>query len=425
MKILFLTENFPPETNAAANRVFERAVYWVRWGYDVTVITGAPNFPQGNVYDGYRNKWYQTEMRDGIKVIRVKTFIAPNRGNWLRAIDFASFLVTAFVAGMFVRPPDVVVATSPQFFSAVAGWLVGLFHRRPFVFELGDIWPASIIAVGAMKENLGLRMMEKFERFLYRRASCIAAVSPAFKQNLVKRGIPADKIAIVINGVEQFRFHPSSVDPVLARDWNLTGKFVVGYLGTHGMAHALGNVLDAAELLRDEPNICFLFVGDGAEREKLIASAQERQLDNVIFIPPQPRSEMLRVWSLCDVALVHLKDSPAFAEVIPSKIFEAMAMGCPILLASPKGAASSIVTGDNAGIWVPAEQPDQLAQRVLRLVRDVDELQVLAANALGAAPKYSRRQQSEEMLQVLEIAAIGRGDRVAPFLSGQAATLAG
>ena len=424
MRILFLTENFPPETNAVANRVFERARFWAAWGHDVTVITGAPNFPQGALYDGYENKWYQTETISDVKIVRVKTFIAPNQGTFRRALDFVSFLFSGFAAGLVVKRPDVVVATSPQFFTAVAGWLVGVFRRCPFVFEIGDIWPASIVAVEAMRANVVLRLMEKLERFLYRKSACVVAVTPAFKENLVRRGIEGDKIAVVINGVDLSRFTPLERDEALAAKWGLKDSFVVGYLGTHGMAHALANVLDAAEILRDRPEIKFLLIGNGAERDQLISSASERRLENVLFIESQPREVMPKAWSLCDVALVHLKNAPAFSEVIPSKIFEAMAMKRPILIAAPEGVASRLVAADRAGCWVPAENPRALAEAVCRLADDDSLRAELAGNALAASLKYGRHRQAQEMLQVLERADAGWGaragiasnDRVSPSL---------
>ncbi|MCH8111277.1 MAG: glycosyltransferase family 4 protein, partial [Proteobacteria bacterium] len=257
MKILFRTENFPPETNAAATRVYERACHWAEWGHDVTVVTSAPNFPQGKLYAGYRNRWYQTERTAGIKVVRVKTFIAPNRGTLLRTLDFLSFLFTGVAAGLLQPRPDVVVATSPQFFAAVAGWLAGAARRVPFVFELGDIWPASIVAVGALEQGWALRMMERLELWLYRRASCVVALTPAFKRNLVRRGIDPAKIAVVVNGVDLGRYAPAGRDAAFAAAWGLGDAFVVGYVGTHGMAHGLANVLDAAERLAGEPRIRF------------------------------------------------------------------------------------------------------------------------------------------------------------------------
>ena len=409
MKILFLTENYPPETNAAANRVHERAKFWADWGHDVTVITCAPNFPKGRLHEGYANKWYQTGAIDGIRVVRVKTFISANEGVVLRMLDFLSFMITGFVASLFQKRPDVVVATSPQFFTAVAGWAVGLCRRRPFVFELGDIWPASIIAVGAMEPSLMIRMFERLELFLYRRSAAIVALTPKFKENLIGRGIEGDKISIVINGVDIDRFRKTPRDKALAAEWGLKDKFVIGYIGTHGMAHGLSNVLEAAARLRDNDRVMFLFVGDGAERDDLISLAAEKGLENVRFIESQPREKVPAIWSVCDVALVHLRDSVVFSEVIPSKIFEAMAMELPTLLVAPQGVASDIVLSTRSGVWAPAEQPDRLAHVAARLAEKPRLLEMLGRNGAAASGRFSRRRQAEEMIKVLEDAAAGRG----------------
>ena len=404
MKILFLSENFPPETNAAATRVFERAVYWARWGHQVTVVTQAPNFPHGKLFDGYRNDWHQVEEMSGIRVVRVKTFISANRGVLRRTLDFVSYGATASIAGLRESKPDVVCATSPQFFAAVAGWFVGALRRVPFVFELGDLWPLSISAVGAMKKGWALSAVEQVELFLYRRSARVAALTHAFKRNLTSRGIDPAKIDIVINGVDLPRYSPRPRDAAFERDWALAGKFVVGYVGTHGMAHGLINVLDAAERLRDDDRIRFLFVGAGAERDMLIETARTRGLTNVVFADPQPKDAMPAVWSVVDAALVHLKDSPAFAEVIPSKIFEAMAMGLPILFAAPAGEATELVERHDAGLTVPAGRPDALADAVRRLADDAVLRSRLAQASLAAAPKHSRETQAREMIAVFETA---------------------
>jgi glycosyltransferase involved in cell wall biosynthesis len=411
MKILFLTENFPPESNAAATRVYERACYWADWGHQVTVITSAPNFPEGKLFPGFENKWKQTETMSGIRVVRVKTYIAANRGVAHRTLDFLSFMATGLLAALKEERPDVIAATSPQFFTAVAGWAASAVRGIPFVFELGDLWPASIAAVGAMKKNLALGLIEKLELFLYRRSSAIAALTRSFKENLVSRNIDGNKIAVVINGVDLARYEPQQRDPSLAREWGLEDKFVAGYVGTHGMAHALGNVLDAAELLQDDDNIRFLLAGAGAEREALMEDAERRGLANVVFMPRQPKELMPAVWSLCNVALVHLKDSPVFAGVIPSKIFEAQAMGLPLLLAAPAGEASTIVLGEKAGLHVAPEDPRALADALSRLSRDKTLCDTLAAAALAAAPSHSRETQSREMLNVLQMAAAGDGHK--------------
>jgi putative colanic acid biosynthesis glycosyltransferase WcaI len=402
MRILFLTENWPPETNAAATRVYERAVYWVRWGHEVTILTTAPNFPEGKLFSGYRNDWYRREIVDGISVIRVKTFIAANRGTLWRTLDFMSFMVSAFVTGLFQKRPDVVMATSPQFFTAVGGWALAAARRLPFVFELGDLWPRSIVAVGAMRQSRVIAALEALELFLYRRARAVVALTDAFKANLVARGIAPDKIVVVRNGVDLSRYTPRERDreqPVAVR---LEGKFVIGYVGTHGMAHDLGRVLDAAELLRDEQRIVFLLVGAGAERDALIADAKRRALDNVLFLSMQPKEAMPSIWSICDVALVHLKDSPAFAEVIPSKIFEAMAMGLPILLVAPAGEASQIIAEDGAGIWCPAGDPAALAAAAIQLMLDDDLCRNLAYQSQAAARKHTREEQAALVLDNLK-----------------------
>lgn len=404
MNVLFLADNFPPETNAQASRVFERARHWVRWGHEVTVLTCAPNFPGGNIYPGYRNRWRQVEHIDGIRVVRVKTFIAPNTGTVLRIIDFLSFMASAFVAGLFERRPDVLAATSPQFFAGVAGCALAMVRRCPFVLELADLWPDSIVAVGAMKRSLALRWLEKVEMFLYRRASGIVALTASFKRNLVRRGVDERKIQVVMNGVDLSRYSPRLRDAAFARRWNLPADdFVVGYIGTHGMAHALTNVLDAAELLRDL-GIRFLFVGAGADREKLMADAARRGLINVTFVPAQPKEMMPAVWSVCDVALVHLKNAPLFETVIPSKIFEAMGMGKPILLAAPEGEATRIIVRERNGVCVAPQDPEKLAAAALSLKNSPSSVEELSRRSLAAAPQYSRERQARDVLVAFETA---------------------
>ncbi len=401
MKILFLADNFPPERNAQASRVYERACSWVKWGHTVTVLTCAPNFPEGKVYPGYTNAWYRTEEISGIRVVRVKTFVAANSGTVLRIVDFVSFMLTSFVAGLFQTRPDVIAVTSPQFFAAVSACALAWIRRVPFVLEVSDLWPDSVVAVGAMKKGVALWMAGTLELFLYRRAERIIPLTHSFKRNLVDRGVPEAKIDVVINGVALDRFAPRDRDAALAAKWGIApNEFVIGYLGTHGMAHALGNVLDAAE--RTGQRIRWLLVGSGAERNKLVAEVARRGLRNVSMLPAQPKECMRAAWSLCDVALVHLRNTPLFESVIPSKIFEAMGMGLPILLACPPGEGSQIVEDAGAGICVAPEDPGALAAAAIRLANDPELTRAHARRSLGAAPRYSRERQARDYLIVLE-----------------------
>lgn len=349
---------------------------------------------------------------DGVRVVRVKTFITANEGVVLRMVDFLSFMFNAMIAGIFQKKPDVVVSNSPQFFSAVGGWGLAIARRKPFVFELADLWPASITAVGAMEPSIFLRWMERLELFLYRQSAAVVALTDSFKRDLVQRGIPPGKIAVVINGVDLPRYSPRPRDRNLAERYGLQDQFVVGYIGTHGMAHALEKVLDVAERMEREPDVRFLFVGGGAGKAKLEDELAKRKLKNVVLVPPQPKERMPEFWSLCSVALVHLKNTPVFESVIPSKIFEAMGMGLPILLASPKGEASRIVEKEEAGLWVPAEDPAALEEGILRLKNDSEFYRLCASRSHAAAPLYSRERQAREILKVVHEVVNGNGATV-------------
>ena len=402
MRILFFTENFPPETNAAATRVFERAVYWARWGHDITIITCFPNFPDGKIFSGYENKWYKKEIIDGIRVIRVKTYIAPNKGVFKRSLDFFSFFFTGLIAGLFQPRPNVIVATSPQPFSAVAGWALSCITRKPFIFELGDLWPRSMYAVGVVKPGLLFSIMESLELFLYRQSACIVALTQAFKVNLVNRNISETKIHVVINGVDLPRYQGIDENSQSFSNLGLEKKFVVGYVGTLGMAHDLENVLSAASLMVDNKDIMFLFVGSGADKEKLEKIVQEESLKNVIFLGRKPKEMIPEIWKLCNIALVHLKNEGAFSEVIPSKIFEAMGVGLPILLASPQGEASDLVEFNKCGEWVPSGDPKILSATIQAMAADVERLENYSMVSKKLAPSYSRELQAKKFLSVME-----------------------
>ncbi len=403
MHILFLTDNFPPEGNAPATRTFEHARDWVEKGHKVTVITCAPNFPEGKVYEGYKNKWLSKQTIKGVIVWRVKTYITPNEGFIKRTIDYTSFMVSSLIFGLFVRKVDAVIGTSPQFFTVISAWALAKCKRVPFIFELRDIWPASIIAVGAMRASWVIDILENLELFLYRQADLIISVTHSFKSELESRGVPADKIKIILNGVDLKRFTPlQGKDEILANMYGLKNKFVIGYIGTHGLAHALENVVEAAELVANKDNIRIVFVGGGADRSRLEKIVFDRGLKNIIMIPRQPKEHMPQVWSLCDISLVHLKDSPFFKTVIPSKIFESMAMGLPILMAVPIGEATEIIEKYKAGINVSPGCPKQLSEKFLELAMDKELVRMLSYQSLNAARNFDRNKLALTMLSYIE-----------------------
>ena len=409
--ILILTDNFPPEVNAPASRTFEHARAWVRAGHRVTVITGAPNFPQGRVYPGYKNRWFYAVRMDGIRVIRVKTFIHANEGFLLRSLDYLSFMVAAIIGSFAVTRFDVVLATSPQFFTAVAGWVVGMLRGRPFVFEVRDLWPASIVAVGALGGSPLLVWLERLELLLYRRARAVVTVTRSFRADLVRRDIPATKVTVVTNGADLTAWSPRPRDQALAHQHGLANALVIGYLGTHGLAHALHRVLDAAESLRERTDIRFLLLGDGAVRAELKTHAQARGLSNIVFVDPQPKAVMAAWWSLCDVALIHLKNDPVFATVIPSKLFEAMAMGVPVLYVGPDGEAPGLVRTIGCGITVPPEDTAALVAAIHALSDNPDHRARHAAAGLRGVHAFRRDVLAAHLLRLLVRVARGACER--------------
>ena len=408
MHILFLTDNFPPEVNAPASRTFEHCREWVRAGHKVTVVTCAPNFPTGKVFDGYRNRLLARETMDGIDVIRVWSYISANEGFLRRTLDYVSFMVTATPASLRVRRPDIIVATSPQFFTACAGYMTSRLKRVPFVFELRDLWPESIRAVGAMKQSVLLDWLERLELFLYRRASAVVAVTNAFKDNLAARGIEQAKVHVVTNGADLTRFQPMRKDEALVEALGLRGKFVAGYIGTHGLAHALETLLDAARRLRDDgrDDIHLLFLGDGASKETLKARARELELRNVSFVDSVPKAEVVRYWSLLDASIIHLRKTDLFTTVIPSKLFECMAMGIPVLH-GVQGESARIVESEGAGVTFEPENALELRDRLLKLAGDEILAAKLSANGLVAARKFDRRHLAARMLEIIGNARLG------------------
>jgi glycosyltransferase involved in cell wall biosynthesis len=403
MHILFLTDNFPPEGNAPATRTYEHAREWVKLGHKVTIVTGAPNFPEGKVFDGFSNSWYSKSILDGIEVRRVKTYITANEGFAKRILDFMSFMVASFFAGLFVKKPDVIVGTSPQFFTAISAWALSAVRFKPFVFELRDIWPASITAVGAMGRSLPIRILEKIEMFLYRRADKIISVTHSFKSELIERGVDGTKIDVVLNGVDLSKYEPAlHKDEAFAEQYDLTDKFVVGYVGTHGLAHSLDKIVEAAELLTDLKDIRILFAGGGAAKADVEKLVKEKQLSNVVLIPRQQKELMPQLWSLCDISLISLKDTDLFKTVIPSKIFESMGMGLPMLMTAPEGEATDIVKSSNSGLIVNPESPFDVAKTIRKLYKDRFYLRELANNSFKAAKHYDRKELAMQMLSKIE-----------------------
>lgn len=401
VKILFLSDNFPPEYNAPATRTYEHCREWVKLGAEVTIITCFPNFPQGKIFEGYKNKLWEEEVIDGIRVIRIWSFISSNKGFFKRTIDFISYACMAFFAGLFVKT-DIIIATSPQFFTAVSGCLLAFVRRKKWIMEVRDLWPESISAVNAVQGKTIIKWLEKLELFLYRNSTRIVAVTDAFKQDMINRGIDASKIFVVKNGANLTQFWPSEKDPEIKEELNLNGSFVIGYIGTHGLAHSLEFIIEAVAKIQNK-GIKFLFVGDGAEKENVVSKAKELQLQNVIFLPPVEKNRVRDYLSVLDVALVPLKKSDTFKCVIPSKIFESTAMGKPILL-GVDGESREIIEKYQAGLYFEPENEKDFIEKVIQLVNNCGH-EKFKKGCCELASDFDRIKLAEKMFGIIQDAA--------------------
>ena len=403
MNILFLSHYFPPEGNAPASRVHELCKRWVRAGHDVTVVTGVPNVPNGVPYPGYRNRLSQRETIDCIRVLRVWTFLAPNKGTVRRILNYLSFMFAAAMAGLAARRPDVVVATSPQFFCGWAGVIVSRLRRLPLVLEIRDIWPESIVTVGAMKKGRAIRFLEWMERKMYAAARHIVTVGDGYREQLIAKGIPAGRITVITNGVDRDTFRPRQPDMELKQSFGLRDSFVCSYIGTIGMACGLDIVLRAARILKERGrnDIRFLLVGDGAVREDLEKRARSEGLDNVVFAGLQPRSRIPSFLSMSDASLIHLAARPLFETVFPSKLLESFAMRRPIIL-GVRGYAARLLHDAGAGIGIEPENERELAAAVERLADDRALSERLGRSGLEYAEKhFSLDELASEYVRIL------------------------
>lgn len=396
MKILFLSDNFPPEVNAPATRTLEHCKEWVKAGHEVTVITCHPNYPIGKVYSGYKNCWKSVEEVEGIKVIRVWTYIASNKGFAKRILDYISFSITSFFAGLFLKC-DIIVATSPQFFTALSGRTLHFFKRKPWIMEVRDLWPDSIKSVGAMKDGIVLRYFSKEELWCYRSAKQIVVVTDTFKEVISGRGIPASKISVIKNGANLNLFTPREKPAHLVEKYGMAGKTVLGYVGTIGMAHKIDFLIDCVKEL---PHCILMIMGDGAEKEAMIEKVKKENVTNVVFIDSVSKEQVPDYVALQDLALVNLRRDPLFTTVIPSKIFETSAMHIPIML-GVDGEARKLVEQYGAGLYYEPENKADFLEKLNIILSSKQKYEECQAGCDKLARAFDRKKLAQEMLEII------------------------
>ncbi|HOK09404.1 MAG TPA: glycosyltransferase family 4 protein [Candidatus Hydrogenedens sp.] len=371
MKILVLSQFFPPEMGALSARTYEHAKYWVSEGHEVIVVCGLPNYPDGIVPPEYQGKWLIRENWDGINILRGWLFVTPNRGVVKRSIAFLTYMLSSIiVATFFAGKCDVVMASSPQILCGLAGYIVSVFKWRPFVFEVRDLWPAQIIDLGVIKNKFIISILTALETFLYRHAKAIVTIAPAMSREIARRGFDENKIFTIPNGIDENVFKPLDTPNRIRKEkgWD-DSKIVVLYIGTMGLSQGLKTILEVAERVKDDPRLLFVFVGAGADRDNLIRLSIQMQLNNVEFYPAVEKKEMPDWYASSDICLVSLKKRNVFKYNIPSKMFEIMACERPILLGA-EGQARELLEQAEAGVAVEPENVDAYTEGLLVLANN-------------------------------------------------------
>ncbi|HEX8229137.1 MAG TPA: glycosyltransferase family 4 protein [Chloroflexia bacterium] len=403
MRILYFTQYFPPEVGATQTRAFEMSRYLASQGHHVTVITEVPNHPSGIIPPEYRGRLSERQGEHGVDVFRLWVWTSPEKTFATRMRFYLSYMGMAALAGSLLRGRyDLVYATSPPLFVGVAGMLASALRRVPLVFEVRDLWPESAVALGELSNPKAVAAAEVLERLLYARASRIVTVTQGIRSRLMARGIAAEKLSLIPNGAntELFRRDPKGAER-LRRELRLEDAFVVLYAGVHGIAQGLENVLEAAKLLQDKPQIQFVMLGEGPRKAALAQQCEALGLTNLRMLPEVPAASMPAYLSMANCAIVPLKDEPVFYGALPSKMFEAWACGTPVVL-SVAGEAVEVLNEAGGGLAVPPEDSHALA-------RAIEELCSEPAKARGLGDKgqhyvslhYTRQEQARRLEALL------------------------
>lgn len=376
-QILFISPYYPPEKGAAAVCVSENARRLAQRGHQVTVLTTVPNYPTGVVPPEYRGHLVQAEILDGVQVVRVWTYVSANKGFLRRILAHTSFGLLAPLLGYKrVGKPDLIIAQSPPLFDAIAVRLLSWLKRCPYIFMVSDLWPESAVQLGALRNRFFIRLAEWLEWSTYQRARLVWVVTEGIKNTLLRRGLPAERLFLLTNGVDTATFHPQSQAPArLTLNWD--NRFTVVYVGTHGLSHGLVNVLNAAERLQEHADIHLVLIGDGAEKADLVAQAQRRNLTNITFLDPQPHTRIPLYLAAADLCLVHVRNIPLFTGMLPIKMYEAMACGRPVLLAIDGEARRVAAEESGAAFFVEPENDLALAEAISSLKSNPERLQAM------------------------------------------------
>ncbi len=378
MKILFISHYFPPETGAATKRIYGLAKHLVKFGHKVDVITGMPNYPNGEIQEKYRKKFFYFEEMSGINVYRHFVFVSKRKNTITRLLNYFS-LVFSSLSFIFNRNQyDVIITSSPPLFLGISGVILSKIKKAPLVFDVRDIWPGVAAEIGEMSPDSRVyKVLEWLELFIYRNSTLITVVTNGKKEKLISRGLTESKVELISNGFDA-EFLDYQIDDSVKHEYKTSNKFNILYAGIIGVAQGIDIIIKAAERLIEYKDIQFLLVGNGVELEKLKLLTQEKGLTNVVFTNEQPHERIRSFLNFSDVAVVPLKNT-ALKDSIPTKIYEALGAGVPVVL-SASGESESVINRSNGGIITLPGDVDALVSAIMKLYSDKDFYRNCAEN---------------------------------------------
>jgi glycosyltransferase involved in cell wall biosynthesis len=400
MKFLLIHQAFASPDDAGGTRHFELARRCILKGHSFAIVASDLSYLSGK-RRGEKAKLVAEEDIDGVRVLRAYTYASLHRSFVWRVVSFLSFMVTSVLAGLKAGPVDLVMGTSPPIFQAVSAWLLSKIRRRPFLLEIRDLWPEFAIDMGILRNPCLIALSRWLERFLYKQATHILVNSPAYKEYLESKGIRADKVSLIANGVDASMFNGTFDPDAVRQRWSLNGKFLVTYAGALGAANDIPVVLEAARCLSNHPGIHLLLVGDGKERMNLESLARTWALENVTFTGALPKKEIPAVLAASDACIAILKNIPMFRTTYPNKVFDYMAAARPTILAID-GVIREVVEKAGGGIFVRPGDPDSLADAIVSLEKDRKKAKDMGETARAyVAEHFDREKQAKEFVSLL------------------------
>lgn len=401
MKILYVTQHFPPETGAAQGRAYEMAKNLSCLDNEIIILTGFPNYPKGEIHDEYKGKFYQKEKIDNITVIR--TFLIPDTKTnvFVRLLNYISFFISSIIGGMMQKNIDMIYASSPPLTVGISGYILSLLHKTDFILEIRDLWVESAVQLNELNNDFLISFGRRIEKFLYNKAKKIISVTNGIKESLIKEGIDTNKIGVITNGVDINHFKPVNKINLLEEELNSDDSFIVMYAGNIGTAQGLDVILDAA-LKTKEQNIKYYIIGEGVEKERLKRRINKKEISNVKLYDSKTKEEIVNYLSVSDALLVSLKNIPLFDGAIPSKLFDYMSMEKPILL-GVNGEAKNILNDAEAGIYFEPENSDELHKAILKLYQNKKMRNRMGNNARKyIANNYTRKILAKKLDSILK-----------------------